>query len=209
MPLYSTFNYKSNIRVSVWDITESVSDLAVHALTQKSQQRLEGMKSKVHQKGFLSIRKLLEANGYTDSDLYYHQTGKPLLTDGVQVSITHSAQYSALALAEVPVGIDIEHVKPVVGRIAHKFTKNEAWFLDATSSDYLDKLTVIWGVKEAIFKVVNEPGISFNHHIAVSKFSLDDQETTAMLDFNGQQTGFTIYFESIADYKLVVATYIS
>ncbi len=209
MPLYSTFNYKSNIRVSVWDITESVCDLAVHALTQKSHQRLEGMKSMVHQKGFLSIRKLLEASGYTDSDLYYHETGKPLLTDGVQVSITHSAQYSALALAEVPVGIDIEHVKPVVGRIAHKFTKNEAWFLDATASDYLDKLTVIWGVKEAIFKIVNEPGISFNHHIAVSEFSLDDQETTAMLDFNGQQTGFTIYFESIADYKLVVATYIS
>ena len=209
MPLHSTFNYKSNIRASVWDITESVPDLAVSSLTQKSHQRLEGMKSMVHQKGFLSIRKLLEASGYTDSDLYYHETGKPLLTDGVQVSITHSAQYSALALAEVPVGIDIEHVKPVVGRIAHKFTKNEAWFLDATAADYLDKLTVIWGVKEAIFKVVNEPGISFNHHIAVSEFSLDDQETTAMLDFNGQQTGFTIYFESIAAYKLVVATYIS
>lgn len=209
MPLHSTFNYKSTIRVSVWDITESVPDLVVSSLTQKSKQRLEGMKSMVHQKGFLSIRKLLEASGYADTDLYYHETGKPLLTDGVQVSITHSAQYSALALAEVPVGIDIEHVKPVVGRIAHKFTKNEAWFLDATTADYLDKLTVIWGAKEAIFKVVNEPGISFNHHIAVSEFSLDDQETTAILDFNGQQTGFTIYFESIADYKLVVATYIS
>ncbi len=208
MPLYSTFHYKLNIRVSVWDITESRSDLAVQSLTQKNLQRLDGMKSLVHQKGFLSIRKLLEANGYTDTDLYYHETGKPLLIDGTQVSITHSAQYSALALAEVPVGIDIEHVKPVVGRIAQKFTKNEAWFLDVTASDYLDKLTVIWGVKEAIFKIVNEPGISFNHHIAVSEFSLDAQETTAVLDFNGQQTGFTIYFESIADYKLVVATYL-
>lgn len=208
MPLYSTFHYKSNIRVSVWDITEAVSDFSRLSLTQKSTQRLDGMKSLVHQKGFLSIRKLLETSGYTDADLYYHETGKPLLTDGVQVSITHSAQYSALALAEVPVGIDIEHVKPVVGRIAHKFTKNEAWFLDVNAPDYLDKLTVIWGVKEAIFKIVNEPGISFNHHIAVSEFSLDAQETTAVLDFNGQQTGFAIYFESIADYKLVVATYL-
>jgi hypothetical protein len=37
--------------------------------------RLQGMKSHLHQRGFLSVRKLLQEAGYNDLDLYYDELG--------------------------------------------------------------------------------------------------------------------------------------
>jgi hypothetical protein len=41
--------------------------------------RLNGMKSEMHQRAFLSVRMLLQETGHTDLDLYYDEFGKPHL----------------------------------------------------------------------------------------------------------------------------------
>jgi hypothetical protein len=53
-------------------------------LNEKNCIRLEGMKSEMHQRGFLS--KLLQTAGYTDFDLYYDELGKPHLKDDKYIS---------------------------------------------------------------------------------------------------------------------------
>lgn len=80
MPLYKTIQHNSNTQILIWNITESFEQLNQEVqLNEKNQLRLNGMKSEMHQRAFLSIRKLLALAGYSDFDLYYDEFGKPHL----------------------------------------------------------------------------------------------------------------------------------
>ena len=96
MPLYKTLNPNSQTVVKIWKITESYDEL-MQPITLRSEcmNRVLGMKSELHQRGFLSVRHLLAEFGYTDADLFYDANGKPHLKDGKYISITHSFTFSA------------------------------------------------------------------------------------------------------------------
>jgi len=88
MPLYKSLTINKNTKVFIWKIEETFNDLNTNVLlTDKSQARLDGMKSDLHQRGFLSVRHLLKEAGYSDSDLVYDEFGKPHLKDGKFISI--------------------------------------------------------------------------------------------------------------------------
>ena len=164
------------------------------------------MKSELHQRGFLSVRKLLNEADYTDFDLYYDEFGKPHLQDGKYISITHSYQFSSIIISDETVGIDIELQREKIIRIADKFCDTEFQYLDREkTTDYIKKLTVIWGAKEAIFKIRNEKGISFKDHIAVNEFDLNQSQAIANLHFGGLHKEFNIYFEEMEGFTLVYA----
>ena len=76
---------------------------------------------------------------------------------------------------------------------------------DLSEADKIKKATIVWGIKETIFKIKNEKGISFPNHIFETEFSLSDQKTTAQLRFNNLIENFNIHFEEIEDYVLVYA----
>jgi len=63
----------SQTTVKIWKIEESYNDL-LKPLTLKpeSSERVKGMKSTIHKRGFLSVRHLLREFGYTDQDLFYN-----------------------------------------------------------------------------------------------------------------------------------------
>jgi phosphopantetheinyl transferase len=165
------------------------------------------MKSQLHQRAFLSVRKLLQQAGYSDFDLYYDEFGKPYFIDGKHVSITHSHHFSAIIISDETVGIDIEMQREKIIRIADKFV-NETELNRLKSfgnQDYIKKLTVKWGAKEAIFKIRNEKGISFKDHIQVNSFEIRDQKTTAILEIENIKQQFSIYFEEFERFTLVYA----
>jgi phosphopantetheinyl transferase len=200
MPLYKTIILNPSTQILVWEITESYQELfEAVVLNDSNLIRLNGMKSQLHQRAFLSVRKLFQEVGYTDFDLYYDEFGKPHLYDGKHISITHSHQFSAIILSDEAVGIDIELQREKIIRIADKFVSekelNQLQKLD--SRDYIRKLTVIWGVKEAIFKIRNEKGISFRDNIFEAEFALTDQKTKAQLRFEEQIVNFEIHFQEI------------
>ncbi len=95
----------------------------------KNRTRLEGMKSELHQRGFLSVRKLMQEAGYNDLDLYYDEFGKPHLKDDKYISITHSHHFSAIIISDESVGIDIELQREKIIRIADKFVDTEFKYL--------------------------------------------------------------------------------
>jgi phosphopantetheinyl transferase len=208
MPLYKTINFNSSTQILVWKISESYEELYHEVqLNEKSLLRLHGMKSELHQRAFLSVRKLLQEAGYNDFDLYYDESGKPHLKDGKFVSISHSHQFSTLIISKQKAGIDIEMQREKILRIADKFvTEKELSRLKSfDSDDYIKKLTVKWGAKEAIFKIRNEKGISFKDHIQVNTFEIEDQKTTAILEIENIKLQFSIYFESFKGFILVYA----
>ena len=207
MPLFKKIEFNAGTQIYIWKITESFEQLFQEVqLNPICQKRISNMKSEMHQRGFLSVRKLLNEAAYTDFDLFYDEFGKPHLHDGKHISITHSHQFSSIIVSDEVVGIDIELQREKIIRIADKFCDAEFQYLNKeTVSEYIKKLTVIWGAKEAIFKIRNEKGISFKDHIAVNSFGLDQTTTLANLHFGGLDKVFKIYFEEVEDFTLVYA----
>jgi phosphopantetheinyl transferase len=197
MPLFKIIDISPTAKVFLWKITEDFNTLFRNvALKDTSLARLEGMKSESHQKGFLSVRMLFQLAGYTDLDLYYDEFGKPHLKDGTHISISHSFDFSAIVLSHCNIGIDLELVKEKVVRLAPRFM-DMSHLENLSETDTMKKATVVWGIKEAIFKLKNEVGISFTDHIFESPFQLSDKKCSAELRFNNVIQHYDIIFDEI------------
>lgn len=192
MPLYKTIAPNSQTTVKIWKIEESFNDLMEDlTLNSESVTRVSGMKSEIHQRGFLSVRHLLKEFGYTDADLFYDHNGKPHLKDGKHISISHSFTFSAVAISDNLIGIDVEKQRAKIGIIAHKFIGYEKDYLCDEAVDYINKLTVIWCVKESLYKLFATPGMLFKEHFLVIPFMLEDRTTIAWIDYNNVKHRFS------------------
>ena len=195
MPLYKSISVNSQTTVKIWKIEESYNDLiAPISLKPESETRVNGMKSELHQCGFLSVRHLLKAFGYTDFDLFYDHSGKPHLKDGKEISITHSFTFSAVIVSENKVGIDIEKQRDKIAIIAKKFIDYEFQYLQPLAEDYINKLTVIWGIKESLYKLFATPGMLFKAHFLVIPFNIEDDTTVAWIDYKGLKKRYLSHF---------------
>lgn len=207
MPLYKTIHINNDAKVLIWKIEESFETLSKGIeLTKNSAKRVNGMKSDLHQRGFLSIRHLLKEIGYNDSDLFYDEYGKPHLKDGTHISITHSFTFSALIISkENKVGIDIEKRRDKIVKIAHKFTPIEEYKSIANHDALVSKLTIVWGAKESLYKIYGKKKLLFLEHIYIEDFSFDTNSTTGKILYEGVSSEYDIYFEEIEDFTCVYA----
>ena len=195
MPLYKSFNPNSATTVKIWQITESYNQLFQSLdLKQVSLDRVNGMKSEIHQLGFLSVRHLLREFGYTDQDIFYDDRGKPHLKDGRHISISHSFCFSGVIVSDYPVGIDIEMQRDKIGIIAKKFVGYEWDYLRKDDADYIRKLTLIWAIKESLYKLFATAGMLFKDHFLVIPFMLEDSNTVAWINYEGQKERYDIGF---------------
>lgn len=195
MPLYKRITINSATKVLIWKIEESYDELNEGMeLTDVCRERVVGMKSDIHRRGFLSVRHLLAQEGYTDRDLYYDDLGKPHLRDGKYISITHSFSFSGIIVSDREVGIDIEMQREKILLIAHKFTPIEEYRTLANNDALIRKLTIVWGAKEAVYKLYAQPKVSFLQHINITDFDFDDQRTTGKITFNGHTSWYEFEF---------------
>jgi phosphopantetheinyl transferase len=205
MPLYKEVIIKDAAVLYLWKITEDIEWFkGAVKLNLASQKRVNSMKSESHQKGFLAVRMLLQHLGYSDFDLEYDANGKPHLKDTKCISISHSHEFSAIAVSSNPIGIDLEQMKEKTLKIASRFM--DVSHLDNLSeAEKIKKATVIWGIKESVFKIKSKEGISFLNHIFENEFNLEDKKTIAQLRFNSEIENFKIVFNSVEDYIYVCA----
>ena len=203
MPLYKTIQTDDYL-VLVWKITESYNDLFRDvALKDFCLHRLESMTSDIHQRGFLSVRKLLETAGYTDFDLFYEKNGKPHLKDGKHISITHSFDFSSIIISNKPTGIDLEQQREKIIRIARKFTDFDNDFFDKSNIEQTTKqLTAIWGIKEAIYKFHSQKGLSLKQHINVLPFDINGHEIEAEVNYQNISHRHKGHFYEFEGYTL-------
>ncbi|MBY0485613.1 MAG: 4'-phosphopantetheinyl transferase superfamily protein [Flavobacteriaceae bacterium] len=211
MPLHKVILLSKTAKLYLWKITEDLDVLKSQIrLKDSSLARLETMKSESHQKGFLAVRMLLQHNDYNDFDLYYDEFGKPHIKPQgcsikeVEISISHSNDFSAIVISEQKVGLDLEQIKEKTLKIASRFM-DVSHLENLSEQEKIKKATVVWGIKESIFKIKNEKGISFPNHIFEDSFSLEDKKTTATLKFNNIEEKFKIQFDSEEDYIFVCA----
>ena len=196
MPLYKTITVNKTTKVLIWKIEESFNELNMNVLlSDKSQIRLDSMKSELHQRGFLSVRHLLKEVGYSDADLVYDEFGKPHLKDGKHISITHSFTFSGIIISENKiVGIDIEKQREKILKIAHKFTPVKEYKTVENAKDLISKLTIVWGAKESLYKIYGKKKLLFLHHIYIEDFKFSDKKTTGEIRYNDKVSLYNIHF---------------
>lgn len=193
MPLYKTITVNNSTKVFIWKIEESFNWLSKGIdLTENCANRVAGMKSDIHRRGFMSIRHLLALAGYTDHDLYYDQNGKPHLRDSKHISITHSFNFSAIIVSDAEVGIDIEKQRNKILKIAHKFTPIQEYRTIANEDALIRKLTIVWCAKESLYKSFAEKGVSFLQNIYVEEFALEDLKTTATVTYKDETEKYNV-----------------
>jgi len=203
MPLYKTICVKSATKIYIWKISESVSNLKKGLrLNISARQKLKKLKSKEHKKQFLATQQLLQFIGLNSYYLYYNEDGKPFLSNGQHIAISHSGDYSVLAIANQNIGIDIEKKQVKLKRIASKFVGVEKQFI--TTKDELTFLTKIWTAKEALYKLKSIKGLSFKNNILLSPFDATASQTDALVKLKMNEK-YKIHYYSLEKYILALA----
>jgi phosphopantetheinyl transferase len=211
MPFFKEIHINEHTTAYFWKISEDIDWLFENVqLNEKSSCRLETMSSVEHKKGFLAVRMLLQHTGFTDFNLFYDEFGKPHLKteDGRRkmeekhISISHSHEFSCICISNQCIGIDLEKRKEKTLKIAPRFMA-VSHLENLSESDKIAKATVVWGVKESVFKLKNEKGISFPNHISESPFHLEDKKGKAQLHFNEIAEDFEFQFDFVEDYVFV------
>jgi phosphopantetheinyl transferase len=219
MPFYKKLNINEHTSAYFWKITEDITWFNEKSvLNDNSKLRLQSIQSVAHQKGFLAVRMLLQHIDLSDFDLFYDAFGKPYLKVESQkskvenleldikkhISISHSHEFSCICISNKPLGIDIEVCKEKILKIASRYM--DVTHLDnLTVADKIIKATIIWGIKESIFKLKNEKGISFPKHIFEKPFKLEEKKGKAQLIFNNNTEEFQFQFDIIEEYAFVCA----
>ena len=152
-----------NIHFAIWEISETEEEL-IEALGSGIKEEIQLSEIKVEAKRLESLAsrcalsQILEPFG--DFEIYKDQFGKPHLRDeSIGLSISHAKGFAAAAINLTgPIGIDIEHQREQIVKIAHKFVHatERIWV-----EQDLRKLTQVWSAKEALYKLHGRKQLAF------------------------------------------------
>lgn len=166
MPIFFT-STGDECKLGVWEITESQADLE-HQLTYRSSAKHPERRNQQ-----LAARKMLQAlePGFPFQQVIVAENGKPILADGsIEFSLSHCKGFAAaIAGTSHPVGIDIEWVSNRASRIASRFLcQQEIDLINGLDNGQRDVLiTMLWSVKETIYKWWGRKGVDFARNILV------------------------------------------
>jgi len=198
MPIIRIIKPNDNTVVGIWKITETIDDLfKLVTLSPKSKELLKKRKNSIHKLQFLSVRAILIELGYADDNLSY-QDSAPILDDSKKISISHSNLFSCVIISNLKVGIDVQEINHRISTIAKKFIGYETSYLNI---DEIKKLSIIWNIKESIYKTANIIGLDYKIHLLVIPFNLEDNFTYAWIIYKNLKERYASYFFTIENYS--------
>ena len=152
MPLLRITDVGADARLGLWrmddDLTAFAPWLAEAASLYKSDSR---------RREYVCVRALLsEMLGSSWFLLSHNADGKPLLSDGQHLSISHTRGYCAVMLSrQTPVAVDIEYVHDRVVKVADHFLRTDEAAPDVVS------LLLHWSAKETVYKLFSADHLQF------------------------------------------------
>ena len=168
MPFFQQLHI-ADTHVYTWQLTETVAQLSAGlTLSQGEKERLTTLHSEKKQREFLAIRHLLQQAQLPTTALSYTPEGKPQL-EGSYISISHSHDFVMIALRSRTIGIDIERCTPRILRLAPRFTPWQAP-PDMDELTQIQAYTQLWTIKEALYKIADQPSVRFYEDLQVSHF---------------------------------------
>jgi len=194
------------LEFGLWQITESENELREGLfLSEEAQKRLSLRKSNTHRKGYLAVRQLLKKHNIEPKLHQYESNGAPYLTDNRFLSISHTKNIAAVAIANIPIGIDVEEYQDKIIPISNRFMNPEEKIY-MKPPKLIEKYTQIWTAKEAIYKVFNTPGIHFANQIYIQPFTWGARKGEGQLIDKTLQHDFYLHFFDFKNYCVTIAS---
>lgn len=153
-----------DVIIAVWKTTESLSLL--EKLYQDAS--TSHIKLKKRKKEFLSIR-LLMKEVLPNTNIRYDKNGSPRINNYKYISIAHSKDLACIIIGPTNNGIDIECVSCKSLNAFSKFG-NDHHLKKLTK----EKSTLIWAMKESIFKWHKKGKVNFKKDIIISDFDMHE-----------------------------------
>lgn len=168
MPLFRDFS-DDKAQILLWKYDES-EDLDAEKLLEP--ENWEKVKNYHPQKllEVLMVRKILQSVK-PEAKILYREREPYLSTGDAEISVTHSFPFAALAISKEKIGIDIEPFNDKILRIKEKFIyEEETGFIEKGKETAY--LTVIWSLKESLYKIHHSKYWSLKKHYEVKPFDL-------------------------------------
>ena len=160
MPIIHKIEEKE-ITILVWEITETLEELQVLL----GGLNISNHTSEKRKKEQLTTRLLLKEI-LPKKTIIYNKFGAPELDNGQYISISHSADLVAVIISHEKTGLDIEKISEKTLLLASKFVSEKNLInLDK------EKSTLIWCLKEAIYKWDQKGGVDFIKDIIITEFT--------------------------------------
>lgn len=183
----------------VWHCSEDVNFFRSKLnLTHYELDILEKRKNSKKALEFLCSRLLLRLCKLDPNELFYNEFGAPTLKSGKFISISHCKNYVTLLLSNQSCGVDIETKRKQILNIKHKFLNPTD--INNISVENISDLTLIWTLKEAIYKLCQYPGIDFKDQIFVSTIDIKNNLANAYVEINGSITNLICKFQINKEY---------
>jgi 4'-phosphopantetheinyl transferase len=210
MPIIYDKLIDTDCKTAIWHITESLEELSsLLVLNSKEEEYLSGIKLVEKKLQWLTSKTLLQEIFKTNQRIKIKKDafGKPFLVDlPYQYSLSHTGAYVAISINKALVGVDIEQNKSKIERMTDKFM-SKIEFNNCPAENKTEYYHVIWGAKEALFKLYGKGELIFIDHLIIHpfNFSISGGFTTANIIKENINISCKIVYEMINDCILVTA----
>ena len=152
------------ITILVWEMTEKLEEMIVLGEGINTSNYTSKKRKKEHLTSRLLVNEI-----YPTKTIIYNDFGAPELNNGKHISISHSKELVTVIFSDKKTGLDIEQISEKSFRLASKFV-SEKNLIKLNK----EKSTLIWCLKEAVYKWHQKGGVDFIKDIIIPEFNLEE-----------------------------------
>jgi phosphopantetheinyl transferase len=186
MPISFKNNLTKTVSIAIWQIVETEECFlnSLQLLSEDKKNLCNCKLQKVRLQKLACRAALAELLGTNKIGITYSETGQPLIKD-YYISFSHTKTSVAVALAQTPIGIDIEELTPRVLPLYPRFmSQKERENCDVNN---LKVLYYFWCAKEAMYKWFSAKNVDFIEDLQVIKAEkkgiICQKHTVQLVDF--------------------------
>lgn len=205
MPLCIDRILPQNARLLVWNLSETEGAMEMF-IEEEEKLSIQGQfKPEERRKQKMAMAYLSKlALGSQSNDIQYNKFGKPVLPEKTgHISFSHCAEYVGMLYHPfTPIGLDLEKIDGRADRISARFAnEKELNWADPSAASW--HFTLIWSVKEAVFKLIGGGGILFREMISVEKPDTDNRCGKVTLTTSMETQSFDYHYFFLDEVILV------
>jgi phosphopantetheinyl transferase len=209
--IHSIISVGNHGTIGLWEMPLTYGEIeSNNQLSPSDLASLNGISNEARKIQILSTRFLIRAlDPNIDTNLLSRDVmGAPYFKDTkTKISISHSGKYVAVSLScQGKTGIDIEKIGSKVNRIEDKFMSEREKKCGYEQNPHCinEYRHVVWGAKEALFKMYGKGGVFFKKELEVNPFKFAKKgEVKGRICKTDFDQSFVINYERLPDYMLV------
>jgi 4'-phosphopantetheinyl transferase EntD len=193
-------------KLAIWEIKEDYDTLRSKlSLESEEVKTLNDFRNYSRKLEWLSVRTLINEMTGSNTRIIYTEYRKPYLLDkSLQISISHSKDYTAILLSRYKrTGLDLEYMSHRISSIADKFI-NEKEKITASADLRRYHLYIHWCAKEALYKICDKKNINFKKNLTIEPFEPFDKGIImgTVDNIYGVDT-YELHYQRMGDYIMV------